>query len=177
MHCHQILPFRSLPVLYYRFVSLATAKPCSLIVTTKIVAGSILVVYSYKPNLHVCITDSSSIPEARTHTMFRQKPQHKNREKRHTFNQRIRSCSSRICNTFPGHNIHDYLCVTTFIFIPPNLTNQEIRPLCDLLSHLCTPMANEYNQMEMYKYASIGTVWKTYFPRSIFFLSLSMLLW
>ena len=30
------------------------------------------------------------------------------------------------------------------------------------------PHRNEFNQMEMYMYANIGTVWKNYFPRSIF---------
>ena len=58
--------------------------------------------------------------------------------------------------------------VIFFIFIPPDKSRNQafVQPPIPPLYH---PTANEYNQTEMYMYANIETVWKNYFPRSIFF--------
>jgi hypothetical protein len=47
-----------------------------------------------------------------------------------------------VCITFPGHNIQCHMCVTSFIFIPPDKPN-----FFSPYPPLCTPHINEFNQM------------------------------
>jgi hypothetical protein len=68
-----------------------------------------------------------------------------------------------ICITFPGHNIHCHLCVTSFIFIPPDKSN--------FFSPYPTPLyphTNEFNQMVIYKYATLELYGRTNFPAPFF---------